>query len=80
VVLPDHHSDGVRVMFVPWLRDEDAPGRIERYTTLGDRHTGFLENAANVFDAVCLANHLDLLFQRIAGFFESRSSYDIGEW
>src|ERR1700722_19280626 len=61
VVLSDHHSDRVRVVLIPWLGDEDAADHVECHATFGDRHTGFLENPANIFGAVCLPDYLDLL-------------------
>ena len=78
MVLSDHHSDRVRVVFVPWLGDEDAAERLEGHPTFGDRHTGFLENPANVFGVVGLPDNLDLLFERITGVFKRRGSDDIG--
>jgi hypothetical protein len=80
VVLPDHHSDRVRVVLIPRLGDEDAADHVECHTTFGDRHTGFLENPANVFGAVCLPDYLDLLVERIARLLKSRGSDDVGKW
>src|SRR5271154_4758637 len=80
VVLPDHHSDCVRIVLIPWLGDEDASHHVKCHTTVSDRHTGFLKNPANIFGAVGLPDYLDLLVERIAGLLKSRGSDDVGKW